>query len=356
MKITERKIRNIISKILSERGEFKSINRGKEPLSLGSVGISPGNTLGIGGDQYHKFKSSEEAIALDTDGVFYKRRIGSRKDFEPISNPADVIRYTDYITSHKKYKNLEVVKIALENLASRRAQSIKNLEVDRESKKDFDKVYEYFNPTKKQFFKINSAIIDAGSRKFYPFPEVDIKGSKCRYTSFMKKRKLTVKGKEYDRYHKGVDIAGAVGTPIFANADGNILKISKGKKDSGAGKMIVISHGNYVTTYMHMNDFAKKRYNKDNAFTSFKSGDPVKAGEIIGFLGNTGGSTGPHLHFEVKQPGNTHFGGNNKRGNKLRIEKMKELGGIENAGSKNMTSNTLTFVNYEILDNDDVTL
>jgi murein DD-endopeptidase MepM/ murein hydrolase activator NlpD len=86
--------------------------------------------------------------------------------------------------------------------------------------------------------------------------------------------------------HSGLDFKGPVGAPIFAAAEGRIRFV--GRKQ-GYGNVVEIDHGNGVMTrYAHLSRFAAK------------AGQPVEAGEVIAALGNTGRSTGPHLHFEVR--------------------------------------------------------
>jgi len=86
-------------------------------------------------------------------------------------------------------------------------------------------------------------------------------------------------------FHKGIDIATRIGTPVIAPADGIVV----GAYNNGnLGKMIAINHGyNLKTRYGHLSKFR------------IKKGQHVKRGEIIGEVGNTGRSTGPHLHYEV---------------------------------------------------------
>ena len=87
--------------------------------------------------------------------------------------------------------------------------------------------------------------------------------------------------------HTGVDWADKVGTPVFAAGNGTVLKASW---DSGYGNRVEIQHTNgYVTTYNHMSAYAK----------GITPGTRVRQGQVIGFLGSTGLSTGPHLHYEV---------------------------------------------------------
>lgn len=88
------------------------------------------------------------------------------------------------------------------------------------------------------------------------------------------------------KLHPGIDFAASIGTPIYATADGTISEVSV--KFSGYGKMVEIDHGfGYRTRYAHMHDFAVKR------------GQSVKRGDLIGYVGDTGLSTAPHLHYEV---------------------------------------------------------
>ena len=86
--------------------------------------------------------------------------------------------------------------------------------------------------------------------------------------------------------HRGLDFKGPRGSPIYAAADGRVSFV--GRK-SGYGNVVEVSHGNGVMT----------RYAHLSAFTS-RVGDEVKSGDPIAKLGNTGRSTGPHLHFEVR--------------------------------------------------------
>jgi murein DD-endopeptidase MepM/ murein hydrolase activator NlpD len=90
------------------------------------------------------------------------------------------------------------------------------------------------------------------------------------------------------KQHKGVDFAAATGTPIRAAADGTIQFIGK---QGGYGNFIVLKHwDNYTTAYAHMSRFA----------SSLKKGAKVNQGEVIGYVGSTGWSTGPHLHYEFR--------------------------------------------------------
>jgi len=88
------------------------------------------------------------------------------------------------------------------------------------------------------------------------------------------------------RMHNGVDYSMPIGSKVYATGDGTVTKVET--KFSGKGKFIEIDHGcGMKTRYAHLNDFNVRR------------GQKVKRGELIGYSGNTGKSTGPHLHYEV---------------------------------------------------------
>lgn len=88
------------------------------------------------------------------------------------------------------------------------------------------------------------------------------------------------------KMHTGNDFTARTGTPIYATGDG-VVKVVE-TKYRGYGKKVIIDHGfGYQTLYAHMSKF------------SVKKGQKIKRGEIIGYVGNTGSSTAPHLHYEV---------------------------------------------------------
>jgi hypothetical protein len=92
------------------------------------------------------------------------------------------------------------------------------------------------------------------------------------------------------RIHKGIDFKATIGTEIIATADGIVTTAEF--HDKGYGNRVIISHGEtYVTLYAHMKNF------------TVKVGDKVKRGDVIGFVGSTGYSTAPHLHYEVRKDG-----------------------------------------------------
>ena len=111
----------------------------------------------------------------------------------------------------------------------------------------------------------------------------------ARLSSPFGMRKHPIDG--FNKMHKGTDFAAPMGTPIMASGDGVIVKAGW---CGGGGNCVKIKHNSvYQTIYAHMSKFANK----------VKSGVRVKQGQIIGYVGSTGKSTGPHLHYEVIENG-----------------------------------------------------
>ena len=107
----------------------------------------------------------------------------------------------------------------------------------------------------------------------------------ARLSSPFGMRKHPIDG--FNKMHRGTDFAAPMGTPIMASGDGIIKKAGW---CGGGGNCIVIKHNSvYQTVYAHMSKFASK----------IRNGVRVKQGQVIGYVGSTGKSTGPHLHYEV---------------------------------------------------------
>ena len=120
----------------------------------------------------------------------------------------------------------------------------------------------------------------------------------ARLSSSFGMRKHPIDG--YNKLHKGTDFAAPLGTPIMASGNGKIIRA---KWCGGGGNCIKIKHNStYSTIYAHMSKFA----------VGIKNGVRVKQGQIIGYVGSTGKSTGPHLHYEVI-----------KNGKKINSQKLK---------------------------------
>ena len=107
----------------------------------------------------------------------------------------------------------------------------------------------------------------------------------ARLSSSYGMRKHPILG--YNRMHKGTDFAALSGTPIMASGSGTVIRA---RWCGGGGNCVKIKHNStYETIYAHMKSFAR----------GIKEGRKVKQGQIIGYVGSTGMSTGPHLHYEV---------------------------------------------------------
>ena len=107
----------------------------------------------------------------------------------------------------------------------------------------------------------------------------------ARLSSSFGMRKHPIDG--FNKMHRGTDFAAPLGTPIMASGSGRIVKAGW---CGGGGNCVKIKHNStYQTVYAHMSKFAR----------GIKTGKKVKQGQIIGFVGSTGKSTGPHLHYEV---------------------------------------------------------
>jgi murein DD-endopeptidase MepM/ murein hydrolase activator NlpD len=120
----------------------------------------------------------------------------------------------------------------------------------------------------------------------------------ARLSSAFGMRKHPIDG--YNKMHRGTDFAAPMGTPIMASGSG---VITRARWCGGGGNCIKIKHNStYETIYAHMKSFGR----------GIKEGLRVKQGQIIGYVGSTGNSTGPHLHYEVV-----------KNGKKINSQKLK---------------------------------
>ena len=107
----------------------------------------------------------------------------------------------------------------------------------------------------------------------------------ARLSSSFGMRKHPILG--YNKMHKGTDFAAPEGTPVMASGDGKVIRA---RWCGGGGNCIKIKHNSaYSTVYAHLKNFAR----------GIKEGKKVTQGQIIGYVGSTGMSTGPHLHYEV---------------------------------------------------------
>lgn len=140
----------------------------------------------------------------------------------------------------------------------------------------------------------------------------------ARLTSSFGMRNHPVLG--YTRMHAGVDFGAPVGTPILAAGDGIVTRVGW---MGGYGNVVDISHGDvYSTRYAHISRFS----------SGLSVGDRVRQGDVIAFVGNTGRSTGPHLHYEIRRSGNpiNPMGADVPTGNVLTAQALTRFQGERN--------------------------
>lgn len=150
-------------------------------------------------------------------------------------------------------------------------------------------------------------ILNPGDDRFLTSPTcVDRSGDSLRTSSYWGRRKSfrTSNGHRASSWHDGLDIAGKMGTPIVAAADGCMtVRQMRFNKNAGYGLSIQLDHAKGLQTqYSHMQKFSDeirawaKTAKKNDKYC-------VARGQLIGYIGRTGNSTGPHLHFGVRQNG-----------------------------------------------------
>ena len=131
----------------------------------------------------------------------------------------------------------------------------------------------------------------------------------ARLSSSFGMRKHPILG--YNKMHRGTDFAAPEGTPVMASGDGKVIRA---RWCGGGGNCIKIKHNStYSTVYAHLKNFAR----------GIKEGTKVTQGQIIGYVGSTGMSTGPHLHYEVI------INGKKVNSQKLKLPSGKILKGSE---------------------------
>ncbi len=97
------------------------------------------------------------------------------------------------------------------------------------------------------------------------------------------------------RMHDGIDLTAPTGTPVFAAGDGKVIRVDNNRSRRGYGNLVIIDHGydGLKTRYAHLNTI------------DVKKGQRIERGQQLGTVGNTGLSTGPHLHYEIRKNGST---------------------------------------------------
>ena len=241
-----------------------------------------------------------------------KENIFIRKEIVTNLNKRIVVKEGKII--HSLYKTAENLKIPI-NLIVEFAR-IYGFQVDfqRDIRKNdsFQVMYEIFEDDKKKLYETGNIIfadliLRDQSNPLYFFKDkkneghYDVNGKSikkalmktpingARLSSSFGMRKHPIDG--FNKMHRGTDFAAPKGTPIMASGDGLIVRA---RWCGGGGNCIKIKHNStYSTVYAHMHKFAN----------GMKVGRRVKQGQVIGYVGSTGKSTGPHLHYEVIENG-----------------------------------------------------
>ncbi|MFC4778767.1 M23 family metallopeptidase [Paenibacillus sp. GCM10023252] len=153
------------------------------------------------------------------------------------------------------------------------------------TKRDYESIGERMAEMKPSLLKTRSSL--ERYKKMQDITPTIWPADSRKVTSLFGIRKDPFNGK--DTFHSGLDLGGSIGEPVYATADG---VVSLSDEDDTHGNYIMINHGRGVRTrYLHLHTRA------------VEDGDKVKKGQPIGELGNTGRSTGPHLHYEVSVNG-----------------------------------------------------
>jgi len=139
----------------------------------------------------------------------------------------------------------------------------------------------------------DSAMVRDGPAGAWSLPVRGILTQPFGPTSFELEPAATYKGVSYAHFHAAIDIAAPLGTPVTAASDGVVAFV--GHLPDGAMIVLVAHAGGYVSEYAHLDDTF--------ALPPVKAGQAVNAGQVIGFIGLTGITTGAHLHFAVMKNG-----------------------------------------------------
>jgi len=136
---------------------------------------------------------------------------------------------------------------------------------------------------------VASAMVRDGAAGAWSLPVRGVLTQPFGPTSFELEPPATYKGVSYAHFHAAIDLAAPLGTPVTAASDGVVAFV--GHLPDGAMIVLIAHAGGYVSEYAHLDDTF--------ALPPVKAGQAVKAGQVIGFIGLTGITTGAHLHFAV---------------------------------------------------------
>ena len=252
-------------------------------------------------------KSRKLEIYKDLENnTFFKREIITNLQKKIILKEG-VIKYSLYRSATKENINSNII-IEFARLYGFQV----DFQRDIRKNDSFQLVYEIFVDENDEIFETGNIIyanliLRGQNNQLYYFPKKNFDGhydengksikkalmktpiNGARLSSSFGMRKHPILG--YNKMHKGTDFAAPEGTPIMASGDGVIMKAGW---CGGGGNCVKIKHNKtYQTIYAHMKNFSKLAI----------PGNRIKQGQIIGYVGSTGMSTGPHLHYEVIENG-----------------------------------------------------
>ena len=265
----------------------KSLSTNKNTIVKFSVPITKSTTIAITKDEDNKITSNKIITKL------YKKKILSENiikknlyssAMEANINPDTIIEFARIfgfeIDFQRDIRKNDYFKIVYEKYFDENGEFIKSgsiLYAHMSVNGREITLYKFGNDKGYGYFDVNGKSVEKALMK------TPINGA--RLSSSFGVRKHPILG--FNKLHTGTDFAAKMGTPIMASGTGTI---TRAKWCGGGGNCIKIKHNStYETVYAHMKSFAK----------GIKVGKKVRQGQIIGFVGSTGMSTGPHLHYEV---------------------------------------------------------
>jgi len=276
--LTGNRIEIIVEKNLSKKGNT---------VIKFSVPISKSTTIQIAKDDLGKIRSEKIITKLYTKRVIVENIIKNnlyKSAMETNVNPNTIIEFARIfgfeIDFQRDIRKNDYFRILFDQYVDENGEFVKNgsiLYAHMSVNNREITLYKFGDDKSYNYFDINGKSVEKALMK------TPINGA--RLSSPFGMRKHPILG--FNKMHKGTDFAAPSGTPIMASGSGTIILA---KWCGGGGNCIKIKHNStYETVYAHMKSFAK----------GMRPGKKVKQGQIIGYVGSTGQSTGPHLHYEV---------------------------------------------------------
>ena len=289
----------------------KNLSKNDNAIIKFSVPISKSTTIQIATDDLGKIRSEKIITKLYTKKIIAENIIKNnlyKSAVEANINPNTIIEFARIfgfeIDFQRDIRKNDYFRILFYQYVDENGEFVKNgsiLYAHMSVNNREITLYKFGDDKSYNYFDINGKSVEKALMK------TPINGA--RLSSSFGMRKHPILG--FNKMHKGTDFAAPSGTPIMASGTGTI---TLAKWCGGGGNCIKIKHNStYETIYAHMKSFAK----------GMRSGKKVKQGQIIGYVGSTGQSTGPHLHYEVI------INGKRVNSQKLKLPSGKTLKGNE---------------------------